>query len=133
MSLVNCTRWKLQSRARARAWPSVVFPTPGTPSINKCPRAKIQTRASLRTSSLPRITLRSEDSNCAARVEAAAAVSGDIELRFYYADRYRRPRQRGYGGHENIAANSSQVLLIRNLPNGCGLLPCQNRTTEKVS
>ena len=76
---------KLQSRARARAWPSVVLPTPGTPSISRWPRAKIETSARRTTSSLPRMTLRSAVSSCTARWEAAVAVSGDIRWRFYYA------------------------------------------------
>src|SRR5437763_2116558 len=84
MSLVNCTRWKLQSMDRASAWPSVVLPTPGTPSINKCPRAKIETRARRTTSSLPRIILRSEDSSWVAWWRAPVPVCVAIKSRFYY-------------------------------------------------
>src|ERR1700722_2066655 len=64
--------------ARANACPSVVFPTPGTPSINKCPRAKMLTSASRTTSSLPRITRQSAFSRSAAFCDTATAVSGDI-------------------------------------------------------
>src|SRR5208283_1654276 len=69
--------------ARARACPSVVLPTPGTPSMSRCPRAKIETRARRTTSSLPRITRRRAFSSSAALLETALwdtalAVSGDI-------------------------------------------------------
>src|SRR5215469_3738407 len=64
--------------ARARACPSVVLPTPGTPSISRCPRARMLTNARRTTSSLPRITRRSEFSRSAALWETATAVSGDI-------------------------------------------------------
>src|ERR1700680_4360923 len=65
--------------AQAKACPSVVLPTPGTPSIKRCPRAKILTSASRTTSSFPRITRRSARSSCSALCDAAIAVSGDIE------------------------------------------------------
>src|SRR5580704_1408240 len=39
--------------ARERAWPSVVLPTPGTPSMSRCPRAKMLTRARRTTSPFP--------------------------------------------------------------------------------
>ena len=67
MSLVNCRRWKVQSRARAMAWASVVLPTPGTPSISRWPRASTETSASRSTSSLPRIIVRRDCSMAAAR------------------------------------------------------------------
>src|SRR2546422_2896422 len=44
MSLVNCRRWKVQATDRASAWASVVFPTPGTSSMSRCPRANRHTR-----------------------------------------------------------------------------------------
>ena len=78
MSLVNCTRWNLQSMARASACPKVVLPTPGTPSIRRCPRAKMLTSARRTTSSLPRITRRMAFSSSAALWDTAMAVSGDI-------------------------------------------------------
>src|ERR1700687_48726 len=78
ISLVNWIRWKVQSRARARAWPSVVLPTPGTPSISRCPLAKMETRARRRTSSLPRMTVRRLFSSSAARREVATRASGAI-------------------------------------------------------
>src|SRR6202048_91249 len=65
--------------AQAKACPSVVLPTPGTPSIKRCPRAKMLTSASRTTSSFPRITRRSAPSSCSALCDAAIAVSGDIE------------------------------------------------------
>src|SRR6266849_1190408 len=65
--------------ARARACPSVVLPTPGTPSMSKCPRAKTLTSASRTTSSLPRITRRRAFSSSAALWDTAMAVSGDIQ------------------------------------------------------
>ena len=64
--------------ARAKACPSVVLPTPGTPSISRWPRAKMLTRARRTTSSLPRITRRSAFSSSAAFWETAITVSGDI-------------------------------------------------------
>src|ERR1017187_884619 len=66
--------------ARASAWPSVVLPTPGTPSISRCPLAKTETKAMRRTSSLPRMTRRSADSSSAARRALADNVSGGIRL-----------------------------------------------------
>src|SRR5215467_2949314 len=66
--------------ARARACPSVVLPTPGTPSMSRCPRAKMLTRARRTTSSLPRITRRRAFSNSTALVDTARAVSGDISF-----------------------------------------------------
>src|ERR1700724_2608479 len=65
--------------AQAKACPSVVLPTPGTPSIKRCPRAKILASARRTTSSFPRITRRSARSSCSALCDAAIAVSGDIE------------------------------------------------------
>src|SRR3989304_2548391 len=38
-SEVNWIRWKLTPRDLARAWASVVLPTPGTSSIRRCPLA----------------------------------------------------------------------------------------------
>src|SRR5208283_906389 len=64
--------------ARARAWPSVVLPTPGTPSISRWPLAKMETRARRRTSSLPRMTVRSDCSSRAARVDETLAAGVDI-------------------------------------------------------
>src|SRR5579864_9434480 len=64
--------------ARARACPSVVLPTPGTPSMSRCPRAKMLTSARRTTSSLPRITRRRAFSSSTALVDTAMAVSGDI-------------------------------------------------------
>ncbi len=52
-SLVNWIRLKEQSRDRARAWASVVFPTPGTSSIKRCPRAKSAMMDSLMASFFP--------------------------------------------------------------------------------
>src|SRR5208337_2450523 len=89
MSLVNCTLWKLHSRARAIACPRVVLPTPGTPSISKWPRASRETTDRRTISSLPRMTLRSAFSSSVARDETALAVSGDIRRRFYNAERDR--------------------------------------------
>src|SRR5216684_2772531 len=65
--------------AQAKACPSVVLPTPGTPSIKRCPRAKMLTSASRTTSSFPRITRRRACSSCSALCDATIAVSGDIE------------------------------------------------------
>src|SRR5208282_6853470 len=64
--------------ARARAWPSVVLPTPGTPSISRWPLAKMETKARRRTSSLPRITVRRLASSAPARRAVAIIVSGAI-------------------------------------------------------
>src|ERR1700687_728650 len=71
-------RWKVQSMARARAWPSVVLPTPGTPSMSRWPLAKMETRARRRTSSLPRMTRRRLASSSPARRAVAISVSGAI-------------------------------------------------------
>src|SRR5882757_7375730 len=62
MSDVNCKRWKLDRTLRASACASVVFPTPGTSSINKCPRASKQASDRRRTSDLPRIDSPNADS-----------------------------------------------------------------------
>src|SRR5581483_4116210 len=85
MSLVNWTRWKLHSSARAIACPSVVLPTPGTPSMSRWPRAKIETSARRTTSSFPRMIVRSALSSCAARLAAGAPAWIPILSRFYYA------------------------------------------------
>src|SRR5882724_8550231 len=63
---------------RAKACAKVVLPTPGTPSSNRCPRAKIETSAKRTTSSLPRMTERKALSNWPTRVARPAAVLGDI-------------------------------------------------------
>src|ERR1022692_973579 len=68
--------------ARASACPSVVLPTPGTPSISRCPRAKMLTSARRTTSSFPRITRRRAFSSSAALWDTAVAVSRDIWLDF---------------------------------------------------
>src|SRR6185312_9304651 len=66
--------------ARASACASVVLPTPGTPSISRCPRASTDTIARRTTSSLPRITLRSAASRRTAReaVDVMVAFCSDI-------------------------------------------------------
>src|SRR5215469_2352851 len=70
--------------ARARACPRVVLPTPGTPSISRCPRAKMLTSARRTTSSLPRMMRRRAFSSSAALLDTAIAVSGDIRLILIY-------------------------------------------------
>src|SRR2546425_7969352 len=55
-SLVNWIRRKEQPRERARLWASVVFPTPGTSSIRRCPRANRATAAISTTAGLPLMT-----------------------------------------------------------------------------
>src|ERR1700756_5785462 len=57
----------------------VVLPTPGTPSIRRCPRASTETRARRTISSLPRMTFFSSFSRREARSEAAITVSGDMK------------------------------------------------------
>ena len=57
MSGVNWMRLNEQSSDRARALASVVLPTPGTSSINTCPRHSIATIISSMVLSLPTMTL----------------------------------------------------------------------------
>src|SRR6478609_7946676 len=95
--------------ARARAWPRVVLPTPGTPSISKCPRASTETKARRTTSSLPRITLRSAFSSCVARRDAAIAVSADIE-KFYYARAAVASGRRRYERHVQLSVFQLSAL-----------------------
>src|SRR5215470_4066271 len=77
-------RWKLQSSARASACASVVFPTPGTPSISRCPWASTETSARRMTSSLPRIMVRNELSSAVARDPMDDwRVVGTINIGFY--------------------------------------------------
>src|SRR5579864_8232394 len=64
--------------ARASACARVVLPTPGTPSMSRCPRARMLTSARRTTSSLPRITRRNAFSSSIALWDTAIAVSGDI-------------------------------------------------------
>ena len=53
---VNCSRRKEQSIERAMALASIVLPTPGTSSINRCPSATRATRARRISACLPRTT-----------------------------------------------------------------------------
>src|SRR5579862_5274182 len=62
ISEVNCRRWKLERTARAMACASVVFPTPGTSSISRCPRASRHASDRRSTSALPRIASPNADS-----------------------------------------------------------------------
>src|SRR5439155_7581546 len=55
-SLVNWIRLNEQSRERARLWARVVFPTPGTSSIKRWPRASMQTTANSIACDLPLMT-----------------------------------------------------------------------------
>src|ERR1017187_3118169 len=105
MSLVNWIRWKVQSMARARAWPSVVLPTPGTPSISRWPLAKMETRARRRTSSLPRMTRRRLFSSSAARREAATRVSGAIVAILLW-----HRAASGYECHREVLSSRFSVL-----------------------
>src|SRR5690606_35219982 len=54
---VNCTRLTVQSTARPNALASMVFPTPGTSSINKCPSASRTVSVIRMTSGFPVITV----------------------------------------------------------------------------
>src|SRR5208282_5567415 len=110
ISLVNWMRWKVQSMARASAWPSVVLPTPGTPSISKWPLAKIETKARRRTSSFPRITRRRLFSSSAARREVATRVSGAIVGILLCWSRCWRLR---------MSSRSSQFSVKPNILRGC--------------
>src|SRR5271169_3800384 len=89
MSLVNWMRWKEQSRPRASACASVVLPTPGTPSISRCPRANSATSARRTTSSVPRITRRSAPSSCIARCTGSEAVREAMLSRIVPSTEYR--------------------------------------------
>ena len=56
-SEVNCTRENCRPKVRAKAWAKVVFPTPGTSSISRCPPASRQTMQSWIWPGLPTITV----------------------------------------------------------------------------
>src|SRR5580698_4304149 len=104
--------------ARERAWPSVVLPTPGTPSMSRCPRAKMLTRARRTTSSLPRITRRSAFSNSAAfwkmaTCDGALAISGDIVFDSTIA-------LRG-GGVTGVLGTSYQLSAVSSQPSALSL------------
>ena len=59
--------------------PTLILPTPGTPSISRWPRARMGTSARRMMSSFPRMTVRRAFSSRVARwVAVAVAVSGDI-------------------------------------------------------
>src|SRR5690625_2822982 len=53
MSLVNCMRCQLPPTASESAWASVVLPTPGKSSSNRCPPASTAVKARSTTSGLP--------------------------------------------------------------------------------
>src|SRR4051812_1481171 len=118
MSAVNCTRWKSTSRARAIVCAKVVLPTPGTPSMRRCPRAKRQTSERRTTLSWPRMMERSVFSKMAARDETRRAWV-DIVCDF-----------------KSVDANLSQISVIRSqysVPErscGGGLQVIHHRGTE---
>ncbi len=75
-SEVNCMRWKVQSSARASACASVVLPTPGTSSTNRCPPAIKVTMARRTASGFPLMTCSIAACSSSILSTAARAVPG---------------------------------------------------------
>src|SRR5438876_1032866 len=80
MSLVNCSRWKVQETERASACANVVLPTPGTSSISRCPRAKRHTSERLTASGLPRSAEPSMASSSDSLASGCAMAAGGASI-----------------------------------------------------